>query len=242
MSFPARKKQNEINRGPESLVTLVDPRSAAAEAYRALRTNIQFSRVEKPIRTLLLTSTRPDEDKSLTIANLAITFAQMGSRVILVDADLHRPTLHTLFGTNNEQGLTTSLFNASNKGRLKAVGFNERPNIPLQQAGLPNLRLLTSGPLPPNPAELLSSAFMGELIERLQDDADYVLFDAPPILAATDAAVLATKVDGVIIALKAGKVSRDDAREAKEQLEKVHANILGIVLNNARQIGTQYNY
>lgn len=229
--------------GPESLVTILEPRSQAAEAYRTLRTNIQFSSLEKPVRTLLLTSPRPGENKSEAAANLAVAFAQMGSRVILVDADLRRPALHSIFVASNDEGLTTALLSASGGsilgGKGKGYGGGE---LPLLTTSVPNLRLLTSGPLPPNPAELLGSSLMRDLIERLRDEADYVLFDAPPVLAVTDAAVLAAKLDGAVLVLKAGKTTREDAREAKEQFEKVHANLLGTVLNNARQSGARYSY
>ncbi|HEX2910488.1 MAG TPA: CpsD/CapB family tyrosine-protein kinase [Chloroflexia bacterium] len=227
--------------GPETLVTLIEPRSPSAEAYRTLRTNIQFSSLDKPVSTLLFTSPRPGEDKSVAVANLAITFAQLGSRVILVDADLRRPALHTLFSVANDQGLTSALLSGTNTALVngKAKGVSE---LPLVQTSVPNLRLMTSGPLPPNPAEVLGSTLLRDLIQRLRDDADYVLFDAPPLLAVTDASILATKVDATLLVLKAGKTSRDDAREAKEQLEKVHANLLGTVLNNAPRSRSNYGY
>lgn len=220
--------------GSEALVMLSDPHSPAAEAYRTLRTNIQFSSLDKPVHTILVTSTRPGEGKSLAAANLAVTFAQMGNSVALVDADLRRPALHTLFGASNEEGLTGFILNATSG---KAV-----TNIPFSYPGVENLKLLTSGPLPPNSAEVLGSNRMNELIERLRQEADYVIFDAPPVLALTDAAVLASKVDGTLLVLKAGKTSRDDAREAKEQLQKVHANLLGVVLSEVKQGSVKYRY
>ncbi len=237
----------EVAPGPANLVTLLDPRSPAAEAYRTLRTNIQFSSIEKPIRTLLLTSSRPGEDKSVAVANLAVAFAQVGSRIILVDADLRRPALHSIFALPNQQGLTSALLSAGSAASTNASakaksGFLTFGDLPLIQTSVPNLRVLTSGPLPPNPAELLGSSLMRELIELLRSEADFVLFDAPPVLAVTDAAVLATRLDGALLVLKAGKTNRDDAREAKIQLEKVHVNLLGTVLNNARQSNARYGY
>ncbi len=226
--------------GSDALVMLSDPYSPAAEAYRTLRTNIQFSSLDNPVRTLLITSARPDEGKSSAVANLAVTFAQMGNTVALVDADLRRPALHTLFGVSNEQGLTSYILNAGS-----AASGNNRTSagpLPFARLNIPNLKLLTSGPLPPNSAEVLGSSLMSELIARLKDEADYVLFDAPPVLALTDAAVLAAKLDGALLVLKAGKTSRDDAREAKEQLEKVHANLLGVVLNEVKQGNAKYRY
>lgn len=205
-----------------TLVVLRDPASPAAEAYRTLRTNIQFSSLDKPLRTLLVTSTAPDEGKSTTLANLAVTMAQAEQRVILVDCDLRRPSLHTLFGLPNEQGLTSVILQQG-----------DAP-LPLQPTGVPGLSLLTSGPLPPRPADLLGSRRMEALIGRLLAEADVVLFDTPPVIAVTDAAVLATRMDGVLLVLQAGKTRRDRAREARRLLEKVKANIIGVVLNNAR--------
>lgn len=223
--------------GSEALVMLSDPQSPAAEAYRTLRTNIQFSSLDKPVKTLLVTSARPDEGKSLAVANLAVTFAQMGNTVALVDADLRRPALHTIFGVPNNDGLTGFILSATTPNNGRMAG-----QIPFVNTGVSNLRLLTSGSLPPNSAEVLGSVRMGELIARLKDEADYVLFDAPPVLALSDAAVLATKVDGTVLVLKAGKTSRDDAREAREQLEKVRANLLGVVLTDAKQGSARYRY
>jgi non-specific protein-tyrosine kinase len=212
-----------------SLVALRDPRSPAAEAYRTLRTNIQFSSLDKPLRTLLATSTAPDEGKSTTIANLAVTIAQAEQRVILVDCDLRRPTLHSLFDLPNEAGLTSMILAA------------EDADIPLQETSVPGLSLLTSGPLPPRPADILGSRRMEAVIARLRGAADIVLFDTPPVVAVTDAAVLATRVDGVLLVFQAGKTSRDRGRQARQILEKVKANIVGVVLNNA-QVEPGYGY
>lgn len=205
-----------------SLITLRDPRSAAAEAYRTLRTNILFSSLDRPLHTLLVTSTAPNEGKSTTLANLAVTMAQAEQRVLMVDCDLRRPSLHSLFGASNEGGLTSALLEQS-----------EGP-LPIQSTSVPGLRLLTSGPLPPRPADLLGSRRMGALIERLRGEADIILFDTPPVVSVTDAAVLAPRVDGVLLVLQAGHTRRDRAREARQILEKVKANIVGVVLNGSR--------
>jgi non-specific protein-tyrosine kinase len=210
------------SRPDSQLIALRDPRSPAAEAYRTLRTNIQFSSLDKPIQTLLATSTAPDEGKSTTLANLAVTMAQAEQRVILVDCDLRRPSLHGLFGVSNEQGLTSVILEQDER------------SLPLQEVGVPGLSLLASGPLPPRPADLLGSRRMEALIARLRGEADVVLFDTPPVIAVTDAAVLATRMDGVLLVLQAGKTRRDRAREARRLLEKVKANIIGVVLNNAK--------
>lgn len=212
-----------------TLITLRDPRSPAAEAYRTLRTNIQFSSLDRPIKTLLATSTAADEGKSTTVANLAVTMAQAEQRVILVDCDLRRPSLHTLFSLPNEVGLTSAILDQQQNG------------LPLQETGVPGLSLLTSGPLPPRPADLLGSRRMEALITQLSAAADIVLFDTPPVIAVTDAAVLATRLDGVLLVLEAGKTRRDRAREARRRLEKVNAHIVGVVLNNAR-MESSYGY
>jgi non-specific protein-tyrosine kinase len=211
------------------LIALRDPRAPASEAYRTLRTNIQFSSLDKPLHTLLVTSTSAREGKSTTIANLAVIMAQAEQRVILADCDLRRPTLHTLFGLTNEHGLTNVMLEA------------DTAPLPLQETGVGGLRFLASGPTPPRPADLLGSRRMEALIERLQQEADVILFDTPPVTAVTDAAVLATRTDGVLLVLQAGQTRRDQAREARRLLEKVKANIVGVVLNNARQ-ETGYEY
>jgi non-specific protein-tyrosine kinase len=206
-----------------TLIALRDPRSPVSEAYRTLRTNLLFSSLDKPLHTLLVTSAAPDEGKSTTLANLAVIMAQAEQRVILADCDLRHPGLHTMFGLSNERGLTGVILDQG-----------ETP-LPLQATSVPGLSLLASGPLPPRPADLLGSRRMEALIERLRAEADIVLFDTPPVTAVTDAAVLATRMDGVLLVLQAGKTRRDRAREARRLLEKVKANIVGVVLNNARQ-------
>jgi len=205
------------------LITVADPRSPVSEAYRTLRTNLDFSSLDKPIKTMLLTSAGPEEGKSTVLANLAVTTAQTGRKVILVDCDLRRPTLHNIFNLKNDVGLTTMV-----------VDDAAMESPPLQDTGVEGLQLVSSGPLPPNPSELLGSRRMEEIIAALLERADVVLFDAPPVVAVTDAAVLATKVDGVLLVINAGGTKRDYARAAKARLEKVNANLLGSVLNNVR--------
>jgi non-specific protein-tyrosine kinase len=205
------------------LITVADPRSPVSEAYRTLRTNLDFSSLDKPIKTMLLTSAGPEEGKSTVLANLAVTTAQTGRKVILVDCDLRRPTLHNIFNLKNDVGLTTMV-----------VDDAAMESPPLQDTGVEGLQLVSSGPLPPNPSELLGSRRMEEIIAALLERADVVLFDAPPVVAVTDAAVLATKVDGVLLVINAGGTKRDYARAAKARLEKVNANLLGAVLNNVR--------
>lgn len=214
------------------LITLTEPRSAAAEAYRTLRTNLTFfAALDRPIETLVVTSAGPDEGKCQVLANLAVTMAQGERRTILVDADLRRPSLHEVFGVSNERGLTTMILDE------QAV---DAP--PLLDVGVENLRLMPSGPLPPNPADVLGSAKMEQVIDALKERADIILFDAPPVVVVTDAAVLGTKVDGVLLVVSAGRTRRDHAERAKELLERVHVRILGAVLNEARRNASLSGY
>ena len=214
-----------------SLITLSDPRSPAAEAFRTLRTNIYFSSLDRSIHTLLVTSAAPSEGKSTTLANLAVAMAQGDKKTILVDTDLRRPTLHTIFGLGNESGLISLLIDA--KGPIEPA---------LKDVGVPNLQVLTSGPLPPNPAEVLGSQRMLEVIAALKDRADIVLFDAPPVVAVTDATVLGTRVDGVLLVINAGHTRREHAKRAKEQLEKLNIRVIGAVLNGVSVDNTLGGY
>ena len=204
------------------LITLTDPRSPAAEAYRTLRTNLTFAALDNPIETLVVTSAAPDEGKSTVLANLAVTMAQGERRTILVDADLRRPSLHEIFGVANDQGLTTMI--------VEEAALDDPPLI---DVGVDNLWLVPSGPLPPNPADILGSRKMEDVVAALKARADVVLFDAPPIVAVTDAVVLGTKVNGVLLVVCAGRTRREHTQRAKELLERVHVRIVGAVLNNA---------
>ncbi len=203
-----------------NLITITDPRSPVSEAYRALRTNLSFYSLDNPIRSLVVTSAAGDEGKSTTIANLAVTLAQAGRRTILVDCDLRRPSLHTLFNLRQSPGMTELVL-----GQIE--------NAPLQETGVENLWLLASGTQPPNPADLLGSKRADQAIATLLAQADMVLFDAPPVIAVTDAAVLGAKVDGVLLVISAGKTRREHAERAKEILEKAKVRIVGATLTNA---------
>ena len=207
----------------DAIVTLTDPHSAAAEAYRSLRTNIEFSGVDDRLRTLLVTSSTPADEKSATVANLAVAMADGDRQIVLVDADLRRPTQHTLFGLPNETGFT-NLF------RDDVI----LSNPPLHAIPNTSLKVLTSGPLPPIPGQLLASQKMGEVLTQLADLAEMVIFDAPPIITVNDASLLASKVDGVLLVVRAGGTKREHVKAAKDRLEKVNARLVGAVLTNAR--------
>lgn len=204
----------------DHLITLADPRSPVAESFRTLRTNLIFSSLDHPLTTLLVTSAAPIEGKSLTLANLAVTMAQGGRKTILVDCDLRRPRQHEIFGVPAEPGLTTMI-------------LDEKKEPPLVKTSVEELWLLPAGPLPPNPADLLGSRRMETVIETLKSRADIVLFDAPPVIAVTDAALLACKLDGALLVVSAGQTKRDHAQRAKELLEKINVRVVGAVLTNA---------
>jgi non-specific protein-tyrosine kinase len=212
-----------MNEKLNELTTISEPRSPISEAYRALRTNLDFAGLDQALVTLLVTSAGVGEGKTTTLANLAVVSAQAGRRVILVDADLRRPSLHRTFGLGNETGLTTAMMD-------EAV----LASPPLQQTEIEGLSVLTSGPLPPNPADLMGSRRMEEVIAALKGQADQVLFDTPPVVAVTDAAVLATKVDGVLLVISAGKTRREYARAAVQRLEQINARLVGTVLTNTQ--------
>ena len=205
-----------------TLITLTDPRSPVSEAYRTLRTNLEFFSLDEPIRTLVVTSPGPEEGKSTVLANLAVVLAQGGKRVILVDCDLRRPTQHDLFDLDNATGLTTMMLDE---------GAQSDP--PLRETAVNDLWVLPAGPPPPNPAELLGSRRMQETIAALLKQADVLLFDAPPVLAVTDALVLVVQTDGALLVVKAGGTRREHVQRAKERLERVNARIVGAVLSNA---------
>ncbi len=212
-----------------NLITLTDPRSAAAEAYRTLRTNLMFSSVEKPIHTLLVTSPALDDHKSIAVANLAVTFAQSGNKTILVDCDLRQPAQGRIWGVDSDKGLSTMMLDDS-----------ALANPPLIQTDVPNLQLLTTGERPPNPADLLSSQRMLEIIGVLKARATYVLFDSPPVLLATDAALLGVKVDGALLVVRTGKTRRDESSRARDTLERVNVRVLGAVLTHAPKENAVY--
>ena len=206
----------------DQLITLTEPRSAAAEAFRSLRTNLMFSSVDKPIHTMLVTSAARDDEKSLAVANVAVTFAQSGHRTIIVDADLRQPQQHSIWGIQSSRGLTNMM-----------VDDTAISDPPLSATSIENLEILATGELPPNPADLLSGKRMDEIIAALKARADYVLFDSPPVLAATDAALLGIKLDAALLVVKAGDTRRDHTAQARQALERVHVRIVGAVLVNA---------
>ncbi|MBK8046995.1 MAG: CpsD/CapB family tyrosine-protein kinase [Anaerolineales bacterium] len=211
-----------------NLITLTEPQGSIAEAYQSLRTSLEFSQLGQEVHTLLLAAVDESDDKSNMVANLAVVMAQSGDRVILVDGDLRRPQQHEIFGLANQNGLSTWL----EKGGP----------APLQASGVERLQILPAGPVTGNPVALLSARRLGERLAELTPQADYVLIDAPPILAVTDAALWASQVDGVVLLVSAGSTKRDNAKRAKSILEGVQAKILGAVLMNAEKAASMAGY
>ena len=212
------------------LKTLNNPKSLTAEAYRTLRTNIKFASVNNVVKHILFTSAGPQEGKSSIVANLAVSMSQVGKSVLIIDADLRNPSQHKIFGLLNITGLSSTL--AEDVSTLCYI----------MKTPHEGLDILTSGPIPPNPAELLDSSRMKQLLHAISQVYEFVLIDSPPVIAVADASVLAQSVDGVILILAEREVKREYALRAKEQLEKVGAKILGIVLNKAKLESKKNNY
>ncbi|HYO49454.1 MAG TPA: polysaccharide biosynthesis tyrosine autokinase [Chloroflexia bacterium] len=218
--------------GGRKLVTLEHPRSIESESFRVLRTNIQFSGIERTIRNLAVTSAGPGEGKSFTSANLAIVMAQAGKRVILVDADLRKPSLHKLFEIPNTVGFTSLVINNSTdvEGAIQTL------------PGLDSLSVITSGPMPPNPSELLNSHPAANIMEQLSQQADIVIYDTPPAGVVTDPVILATRVDAVVMVVGAGIARRDTLKRILHNLRNVGAVTVLPVLNRVKEREMQGYY
>jgi protein-tyrosine kinase len=214
------------------LVSLTQPRSSAAEQYRSLRTSLEFLGVSAPLHKVLVTSAVPESGKSLTAANLALALAQSGRSTLLVDSDLRRPTQHHFFGLPNLTGLTTAI---TRGGPLEEY---------ISDGPLPDLKIMTSGPIPPNPSEILASQAMRDLLERLEALADMVVLDSPPVVGFSDAVILSNRNDGVIYVVRSGFNSEKADLKALELLRQVNARILGVVLNGIKESdeGLTYAY
>jgi non-specific protein-tyrosine kinase len=208
---------------------LSDPHSPSAEAYRSLAANLQFAYSDRQLQTIGITSAAEGEGKSTTVANLAVALAQSGRRVIAIDADLRRPGLHTLFGVSREQGLTDLL-------------RSQDSELPLQDTGAAGVRVLASGPVTANPIEALGSRRFDQVLALARAQADFVLLDTPPAGALADVAVIAPRLEAMLLVVSAGHTKRDLARRAREQLERVNANLLGVVLTDVRVDSKLYRY
>nr|WP_232735682.1 CpsD/CapB family tyrosine-protein kinase [Alteribacter populi] len=225
-----KNKKNQLTDKQRSLITQYDPKSPAAEQFRTLRTNIQFASVDKEIRTIMITSSTPGEGKSTAIANLGVVLAQQQKRVLLIDSDLRKPTVHFTFQLPNQMGLTNVLTRQSS--------FEEA----VIETPVPFLEVLPSGPVPPNPSELAGSKAMKDLLSKVKDTYDYILLDAPPVNVVTDPQILSNQCDGVILVVRSGKTEEDAGKKAVDSLKKANANILGAVLNDRDMKETNYYY
>jgi len=213
------------------LITQHNPKSPISESYVKLRTNIELSAIDSPIQIIMFTSSNPGEGKSTTASNLAVVYAQADKKVLLVDADLRKPTVHHFFTVSNRGGLTSVL---TGQQSLAAA---------VKDTSIDNLQILTSGPIPPNPSELLSSKKMANLLVELREKYDIIIVDTPPVLAVADAQIVSTLCDGTVLVLNAGRVKRELAAKAKANLEHAKARILGVVLNNLeRKTADAYYY
>lgn len=206
-----------------------EPKSIAAESYRTLRTNIQYSSFDEEYKVITVTSSEPEEGKSTTAGNLALSLAQGEKKVILIDCDLRKPSVHKKFKLSNTSGLSDVIVE---KASVTNVGFKYNNN----------LTILTSGKVPPNPAEMLGSKSMTALLEALKKVFDYVILDTPPIQAVTDAQILSTKSDGTILVVRAEKTKKDSVHNSISLLKKVNANIIGTVLNGLEASTSNYYY
>ncbi|MDT2638773.1 CpsD/CapB family tyrosine-protein kinase [Enterococcus dongliensis] len=219
------KKQNErkgTKTNAVSLVTLIDPSSPVAEQYRTIRTNIQFaSSADKPIKTIVVTSSGPGEGKSTTAANLAVVFANSGQRVLLVEADMRKPTVYKSFHLSNAIGLSTVL------STIQSI------SEAAQKTEINNLSILTSGPKPPNPSELLGSTRMDQFLVEARNLYDIIIFDMPPVVAVTDAQIMSSKTDGTLLVVRENTSRKESLTKAKELLDMVQARVLGVVYNGA---------
>lgn len=228
--FKTKKLQKAVaNQQYNGFVVEKKPKSIVSEAYRTLRTNIQYSSFDKEIKTIVVTSAEAAEGKSTVSGNLALSFAQNEKKVIIVDCDLRKPSVHKNFKISNLSGLSEVLIGKAN---LDEVIQNRNEN----------LDILSSGKIPPNPSEMLSSTAMTNLIEKLKEKYDIVILDSAPLQAVTDAQILSTKADGTILVIRAQRTNRDSVIEAKNLLSKVDANILGTVLHAVENTRGKYYY
>ncbi len=227
-----RKAKNQDANTVETgvkMITVTDPTSVDTEQFNTIRTNIKFSNVDKGYKTLMVTSSNISEGKSTVSANIATTFAKQGLHTLLVDSDLRRPTVNATFGIDNPQGLSNYLSER-----------NFDINSIIYKTSVKNLYVMPSGPIPPNPSELIGSKRMAELIKKLSEQLDLVIFDAPPVLSVTDAQIVSTNVDGTILVVRANKTEKNAVKEAVRLIKQVGGHIIGTVLNDVEVKGSGY--
>ncbi|KIL40137.1 capsular biosynthesis protein [Gordoniibacillus kamchatkensis] len=213
------------------LITNTNTKSPISEAYRILRTNIEFSNVDRNLKCIMFASSQFGEGKSTTASNLAVTYAQTNRKVLLIDCDMRRPSQHHIFMLSNRYGLSSYL---SHQVDLDEI---------IVDSTIPNLSVIVAGPIPPNPSELLASKRMSAMLEQLREQFDMIIIDTPPIMAVADAQIAATLCDGVLLVMDSGRVKREIAMKSKQKLEHVKARILGVVLNKiSRKNANSYYY
>jgi len=227
-----RRKKNQsrqVNK-MRHVIAKLNPKSPITEQYRTVRTNLQFASVDEELRSMIITSSGPGEGKSMTTANLAVVYAQQGKKVLLIDADLRKPTVHYTFRLDNLRGLSNIL--------VGEHALEESVN----STDVDNLDVVSCGPIPPNPSELLASKKMKQLLEDAKLIYDIIIFDTPPVLAVTDAQILANIVDGTLLVIRSGHTEYEAATKAKEALEPAKAKLLGTVLNDREKKYANYYY
>ena len=214
------------------ITSLEKPQSNISEAYRTIRTGIEFSNLDKDLNIICITSSKKDEGKTTVLSNLGVSFAKIDKKVLLIDADLRNPSISKMFDTSNTQGLMDILLGKRNIQDCVKKTKQE------------NLYILTGGTIPPNPAEVLSSKKMSEFIESIKDEYDYIFIDSPPVGVVSDASIISAYSDGVIFVVGANEVDSNLAKIAKERLDSVKANIVGVILNKFKTDTNSeyYNY
>lgn len=227
--FGKNNKNHKYSSGPRELIVQNEPKSPVSEQYRTIRTNIMYSSIDKEMKTILFTSAAPNAGKSTTAANVAIAFAQAGHSTLLIDADLRRPTMHYTFELGNPRGLSSAI-----------VGESEIEQV-IRQTEIDNLDIITSGPVPPNPAELLQSKKMQHLLKTVQMQYDNIIIDSPPLLSVSDAQILGPQADGTIMVVSSNDSDKDQLEKAKDLLGKTDTNIIGVVLNR-KDMGSKDSY
>jgi len=212
------------------LITKLNPKSPISEQFRTLRTNLQFSLVDSSLESIIVTSSDPGAGKSVTSANLAIVYAQQGKKTLIIDADLRKPTVHYTFRLSNIRGLSNAL-----------IGEASLSNV-IESTDIENLDAITSGPIPPNPSEILGSRRMEQLLTEAKQMYDFIIFDTPPALVVTDAKILSNIVDGTLIVLRSGITKKEDSEKMVDMFKDSRGKILGAVLNDRKKSSTNYYY
>ena len=233
MSFALLRNKNrkDSKKIIRRLITRENPRSPVSEAYRSLRTSMLYNDIDHNTKSILVSSAGPGEGKTTTVANMAITYANLGKKTLLIDTDLRRPVVHKIFNSSKEPGITNYL-----------AGLEQDFNTLVKKTDIDNLYIVTSGVIPPNPSELLGSEKMSKLIKNLEKEWDIILFDSPPLVAVTDATMVSKEIDSIIIVVKVGQTDRGAFEHTIQSLKNVNAPLSGIVLNAVTQKNTYGSY